>query len=54
VGISSFPKLCADLLKATGAKRLTAWRQAIAMIDVFTVPTSGERFDDPARCDNVD
>src|SRR3984893_2226961 len=50
VGISSFPKLCADLLKGHGRKAPDGlWRQAIAMIDVFTVPTSGERFDDPGR-----
>ncbi len=50
MGISSFPKLCADLLKGHGGKALDGlWRQAIAMINVFTVPTSGERFDDPGR-----
>src|SRR3984893_14475644 len=50
VGISSFPKLCADLFQGHGSKALDGlWRQAIAMIPVFTVPTSGERFDDPGR-----
>src|SRR5512132_2398313 len=48
LGISALPKFGPDLLERDRSKLADgARRQAVALIDVLAVPSTGERFDDP-------